>query len=76
LEAGGRLVGIEVKAGSTVTAEDFKGLKALAAETGSRWVRGIVLYAGREILPFGKNLLAIPISGLWRLVSGSNHPGQ
>jgi hypothetical protein len=29
LEAGGRRVGIEVKAGTSVTMNDFKGLKAL-----------------------------------------------
>ena len=67
LEAGGRLVGIEVKAGTTVTMNDFKGLKALADDAGRRWVRGIILYSGSEMLPFGDNLVAMPISALWRL---------
>lgn len=67
LEAGGRLVGIEVKAGTTVTVDDFKGLRALASDAGKRWVRGIVLYSGSEMLPFGENLTAMPISALWRL---------
>jgi uncharacterized protein len=71
LEAGGRLVGIEVKAGTTVTAGDFKGLKALAADAGRHWVRGIVLYTGAEMLPFGENLVALPISALWRLASAA-----
>jgi len=69
LEAGGRLVGIEVKAGTTVTTDDFKGLRALADDAGRRWVRGIVLYSGSESLPFGNNLVAMPISALWRLAS-------
>ncbi len=67
LEAGGRLVGIEVKASTTVTANDFKGLKALAAEAGPRWVRGVVLYTGAELLPFGGQFVAMPVSALWRL---------
>ncbi len=67
LEAGGRLVGIEVKAGATVTMDDFKGLRALAGDAGRRWVRGIVLYSGSELLPFGENLVAMPVSALWRL---------
>jgi hypothetical protein len=67
LEAGGRLVGIEVKAGTTVTADDFKGLRALAVDAGKRWVRGIVLYCGSELLPFGDKLVAMPVSALWRL---------
>jgi predicted AAA+ superfamily ATPase len=69
LEAGGRLVGIEVKAGTTVTMDDFKGLRALAEDAGRRWVRGIVLHSGSELLPFGDNLAALPISALWRLGS-------
>ena len=67
LEAGGRLVGIEVQSGATVTVDDFKGLKALAVDAGKRWVRGIILYSGSELLPFGENLVAMPISALWRL---------
>lgn len=67
LEAGGRLVGIEVKASTTVTANDFKGLKALAAEAGPRWIRGVVLYTGAELLPFGDQFVAMPVSALWRL---------
>jgi predicted AAA+ superfamily ATPase len=67
LESGGRLVGIEVKASSTVTANDFKGLKALAAETRQRFIRGVVLFTGSELLPFGQNLTAMPVSALWRI---------
>lgn len=67
LEAGTHLVGIEVKASSSMSADDFKGLKVLAAETKHRFTRGIVLYTGAETLPFGPNLVAMPVSALWRL---------
>lgn len=67
LESGGCLAGVEVKAGSTVTAEDFKGLKILAADARDKFVRGIVLYTGPEVLRFGENLVAMPISSLWRV---------
>jgi hypothetical protein len=70
MEAGGRVVGIEVKASSTITPDDFKGLKALAVETGGQFVRGALLYTGQEMLSFGENLLALPISALWRLGVG------
>jgi hypothetical protein len=70
MESAGRVVGIEVKASSTVTPDDFKGLKALALEAGGQFVRGAVLYTGQEMLPFGENLLALPISALWRLGRG------
>jgi len=60
-----RLVGIEVKASATVVASDFKGLKAFRELTGARFTCGVVLYAGREILPFGPGLWALPFQALW-----------
>ena len=42
--AAGEIVGIEVKASSTVKSSDFKGLKYLNELLGERLVRGIVLY--------------------------------
>lgn len=64
-DASGRLVGIEVKASGTTTASDFKGLKALAEATGSRFLRGVVLYSGNQTVPFGERLHALPLSALW-----------
>lgn len=61
----GQVAGIEVKASATVTASDFRGLKALAEVAGDRFVRGIVLYAGETVVPFAKNLLALPVPYLW-----------
>ena len=58
------LVGIEVKTSGTVGADDFKGLRTLAEQAGKRFLRGAVLYAGDEAVPFGRNLHAIPISAL------------
>ncbi len=63
---GGALVGIEVKSAATVTAADFKGLRGLAEIAGRRWRRGIVLYTGAEIVPFGAGLFALPMEALWR----------
>jgi uncharacterized protein len=60
-----RLVGIEVKASSTVTGDDFRGLRKLAGYVGDRLQIGIVLYDGPRILPFGPKLYAVPLSTLW-----------
>ncbi|MCU0733754.1 MAG: ATP-binding protein [Hyphomonas sp.] len=62
----GRLAGIEVKASSTVTAADFRGLKRLRERKPDRFKLGVVLYDGHRILPFGERLLAAPIACLWR----------
>jgi predicted AAA+ superfamily ATPase len=64
-DSGGRLVGIEIKASATLGGGDVRGLQALANAAGKRWVRGVVLYAGTEIIPFAANLHGLPISHLW-----------
>ncbi|MFV1959749.1 MAG: ATP-binding protein [Planctomycetota bacterium] len=63
----GEVVGIEVKASSKVGGADLKGLRALADLAGPRFHRGIVLYTGTEVVPFGPRLHALPINALWRL---------
>lgn len=67
LEApGGRVAAIEVKAAATVRGEDFKHLARVRDSVGAeRFVRGVVLYAGGERLPFGKQLEAWPLATLW-----------
>lgn len=64
---GNRLVGIEVKSKATLSADDFRGLRLLAEVAGNRFHQGILLYAGSDVVPFGKNLRAMPISALWQL---------
>ena len=60
-------VGIEVKASSTARGDDFKGLESLATALGPKFVRGILLYTGKTTIPFGDELVALPMSALWRL---------
>jgi uncharacterized protein len=61
----GKVVGIEVKAAATLGSNDLRGLHALAEAVGKSWARGVVLYAGTEIVPFGANLHGIPLSRFW-----------
>ncbi len=61
----GQITGIEVKASATVDAKDFKGLRHLQETESAMFLRGIVLYAGRELVPFGQNLWAMPLSVWW-----------
>jgi hypothetical protein len=65
----GRLAGVEVKAAATVGSADLRGLGALREVAGKRFHRGIVLYTGREALPFGPGLWALPLSALWDLTA-------
>jgi predicted AAA+ superfamily ATPase len=61
----GRIVGLEVKAGVTVGSSDFRGLRKLAEVAGSDFIRGILLYGGKETIPFGDGLQAVPLGRLW-----------
>lgn len=66
-DAQGRCVGVEVKASSSAGAGDFKGLKALEKALGRRFLSGVLLYTGRETIPFARNMHALPLNALWRL---------
>ena len=74
-DASGRIVGIEVKSSASVGSGDFKGLKMLAEVTGDRFLRGIVLYTGREAIPYGQKLFALPVDCLWTLGADLNDRG-
>ncbi len=63
---GQTIVGVEIKASAIVDEKAFRGLKVLADVAKERFHRGIVLYMGDKVLPFGKGMTAIPISALWR----------
>lgn len=65
----GAIVGIEVKAASSVQEADFKGLRALADLVGARFVRGVVLYTGDLLAPFGPRLTAAPLTSLWTSIA-------
>lgn len=61
----GRIVAIEIKAGQTVTRRSFRALAQLRDERGDAFVAGVVLHGGRDSLPFGDRLVALPIPVLW-----------
>ena len=63
--AGGQLVGVEIKAAASVGLNDLRGLKRLASIAGDQFKLGIILYDGIETLPLGDRLWAMPISTLW-----------
>ena len=60
----GEMLGVEVKSGGRVGAEDFKNLKWFAANLAKRPFTGIVLYSGENTLRFGEGFYAVPLSVL------------
>jgi len=68
LETEGQVVGIEVKVGCRIDQRDLSGLHECRDSLGKHFRRGIVLYGGKEVLPLGDRMIAVPLS---ILASGS-----
>ncbi len=65
--ADGRIAALEIKTGQTAKPEWFRWLGQMRDTLGDKFMAGIALYAGHEVLPFGDRLIAAPISALWEL---------
>lgn len=63
--AGGRIIGVEVKASASPSAADAKHLKWLRDELGDRFAAGVVLHTGPRVYTLGDGILAVPICVLW-----------
>lgn len=63
-DGSGRILGIEVKAGSAVRSDDFKHLDWFRAKFSSD-MPCIVLYTGDNVLPFGRRRYAVPVANLF-----------
>ena len=64
-DSSGRGVGIEVKGSHTLGQDAMRGLEVLAEVAGPRFVRGVVLYSGETVVPYGSRLHAVPLSQIW-----------
>lgn len=60
----GLCVGIEVKLSSSVSEKNIAGLKFLKETLKTNFIKGIVIYTGQEIIPFDKDIFAVPVSAL------------
>lgn len=59
------LVGIEVKAATTIKKSDLAGINALKAMAGTAFKKGIILYTGDQVLALQHDIYALPINALW-----------
>lgn len=60
----GQVIGIEVKLSATPSSKDFSGLRILKEHLKKKFVRGLLIYTGNDVIPFEKNLHAVPIQYL------------
>lgn len=64
--ADGRVVGVEVKASSTVSIADGRWLAMMRDRLGRQFVHGMILHTGPAAAPFGDRITAAPLDVLWQ----------
>lgn len=65
VERDGGFVAVEIKRAREVSRRATDGIEAFRQRYPERFRRGLVLYAGRHVLPLGDRTWAVPISALW-----------
>ncbi|MGH3274014.1 MAG: hypothetical protein ACRDNZ_06760, partial [Streptosporangiaceae bacterium] len=63
--ADARIVGIEVKAASTISPADARHLAWLRDQVGEQFAAGVILHTGPHAFPLGDRIVAAPVSSLW-----------
>lgn len=63
--SGRKIVGIEVKSSATIGYDDTKGMCILSESLGEDFVRGVIFYTGKSVVPFAENIHAVPLEALW-----------
>ncbi|MBC8322616.1 MAG: ATP-binding protein [Candidatus Marinimicrobia bacterium] len=59
-DAQGKIVAIEVKRSSTINIQDSRGIMDLQTFHADAFHRGVIFYSGEKVIPFDKNIHAIP----------------
>ena len=68
----GRIAAVEVKGAQSVNKIDIRWLEHLRELLGTRFVGGVLLYAGQETHSLGDRICSAPISSLWRTGGSEN----
>jgi len=61
-DSAGRVAGVEIKLSESISRGDLKGLISLREQLGDRFTRGVIVYLGDQVIPFGDKLEALPLS--------------
>lgn len=61
----GRVVAVEVKAGSRVPGKDLSSLQLLRDKLGERFIAGIALYTGERSYTYDDRIHVMPVDRLW-----------
>jgi predicted AAA+ superfamily ATPase len=61
----GKTIGIEVKLDGTINEKDWVNMKVLQETLGERFLKGIIIYTGTELMQVGRSIWAVPVNYLW-----------
>ncbi|MCL1865007.1 MAG: ATP-binding protein [Spirochaetes bacterium] len=61
----GDAIAIEVKLDGTINERDWANMTVLSNTLGERFIKGIIIYTGTELMQVGRNIWAIPVNFLW-----------
>jgi len=61
----GDITAVEVKAGASLDARDWRALAKLRDRADTRFRAGVLIHTGSQTLPLGDRLWAVPVSALW-----------
>ena len=61
----GQVIAIEIKAGSRISGEDFRGLRHLKERLGPRLEEAIILYTGEHAYTHDSWITILPLDRLW-----------
>ncbi len=61
----GAVIGLEIKAASKISPSDWRGLRRMRDDLGSRFRAGLVMYTGDAPYRLGEDIYGVPIDRLW-----------
>jgi len=61
----GKAIGIEVKLDSTINEKDWANMNTLQETIGDRFLKGIIIYTGNDLVQVSRKIWAVPVQYLW-----------
>jgi len=61
----GKAIGIEVKLDSTINEKDWSNMNTLQETLGERFLKGIIIYTGNDLVQVSRKIWAVPVQYLW-----------
>jgi len=61
----GKAIGIEVKLDSTINEKDWANMNTLQETIGNRFIKGIIIYTGNDLMQVSRKIWAVPVQYLW-----------